>query len=56
MPDEQRLLLALEMSVFARELSLTRIRSEHPEWPHARIIRELVRESFLPDRAPMPLR
>ena len=32
MTGERRLKLALEMSDFARELSLSRIRAEHPEW------------------------
>jgi len=31
MPGEQRLLMALEMSLFARELAKERIRQEHPE-------------------------
>jgi Rv0078B-related antitoxin len=56
MPDEQRLLLALEMSGFAHELTKERIRSEHPEWSDTRVIRELVREIFLPEQAPAPLR
>ena len=52
MSGEQRLLLAYEMSLFARELSLERIRHEHPEWPETRIARELLRLAFLP--APLP--
>ena len=49
---EQRLLVAYEMSLFARELSRERIRHEHPEWPETRIARELLRLAFLP--APLP--
>ena len=52
MTGEQRILLALEMSLFARDLSRTRIRQEHPEWPESAVDRELIRLAFLP--APMP--
>ena len=54
MPGEQRLLLALEMSLFARELAKERIRREYPEWSDAQVARELVRLAFLP--APVPAR
>ncbi|HEX7424777.1 MAG TPA: hypothetical protein VF311_12960 [Terriglobales bacterium] len=46
--------MALEMSLFARELAKARIRLEHPDWPEKRVARELVRLAFLP--APMPAR
>ena len=52
MSGEQRLLLAFEMSMFARELSREGIRREHPEWPESRVARELLRLAFLP--APLP--
>ena len=52
MSGEQRLLLAFEMSLFARELNRERIRHEHPEWPETRIAGELLRLAFLP--APLP--
>ena len=48
MPGEQRLLLALEMSLFARELAKEQIRREYPEWSDAQVARELVRLAFLP--------
>ena len=54
MLGEQRLLLALEMSLFARELANERIRREYPEWSDAQVARELVRPTFLP--APVPAR
>jgi hypothetical protein len=54
MPGEKRLLLALEMSLFARELAKERIRREHPEWLEAQVAGELVRLAFLP--APLPAR
>ena len=52
MTGEQRLKLALEMSDFARELSLSRIRAEHPEWSDWQVKRELLRLDFLPDALP----
>jgi hypothetical protein len=52
MTGEQRLLLAYEMSMLARELNRARLLSEHPDWPEARIARELLRLAFLP--APLP--
>jgi hypothetical protein len=54
MPGEQRLLLALEMSLFARELASEQIRREHPEWSKAQVTRELLRLTFQP--APLPAR
>jgi hypothetical protein len=56
MSGERRLLLALEMSLFARELSRTRIRSEHPDWPESQVKRELLRLAFLPGTLPAKLR
>ncbi|MBZ5650096.1 MAG: hypothetical protein LAO18_06390 [Acidobacteriia bacterium] len=52
MSGEQRLRLAVEMSLFARELNRERIRREHPDWPETQIDRELLRLAFLP--APLP--
>lgn len=56
MPGEQRLLLAFEMSLFARELARAGIRREHPDWDEARVARELLRFAFLPNPLPEPLR
>jgi len=56
MSGEQRLLLAFEMSMFARELATTRIRSEHPDWPEKQIAMELLRLAFLPAPLPASLR
>jgi hypothetical protein len=57
---EQRLSLAFEMSRLARQLLLTRLRHEHPDWSHRQLERELLRSAFLSeDRAgelPLPLR
>jgi hypothetical protein len=49
---EQRLLLAFEMSLFARDLAREGIRRDHPRWSEAQIARELLRLAFLP--APLP--
>ena len=55
MTGEQRMQLALEMSDFAREMSLSRIRSEHPEWSDWQVKRELLRLTFLPSPLPAGL-
>jgi hypothetical protein len=54
MTGEQRLLLALEMSLFTRELAREQIRREYPEWSEAQVARELIRLTFQP--APLPAR
>jgi hypothetical protein len=56
MSGEQRLLLAFEMSIFARELAKAGIRRDHPEWDDAQVGRELLRLAFLPDPLPAQLR
>lgn len=56
MSGEQRILLAFEMSMFARELAASRIRLDHPEWNEAQVNRELLRLAFLPDPFPARLR
>jgi hypothetical protein len=52
MPGEERLLMALEMSLFTRELAKERIRRELPEWSDTDVQRELLRRAFL--SGPMP--
>jgi Rv0078B-related antitoxin len=47
MSGEQRLLIALEMSLFARELTSARIRQEHPQWSEAQVAGEILRLAFL---------
>jgi hypothetical protein len=56
MTEEQRLLLALEMSLFARALARARIRQEHPDWTEGQVARELLRMAFLPHPLPEKLR
>jgi hypothetical protein len=55
MSGEQRVLLAFEMSMFARELAKEGIRCRHPEWPEARVNRELLRLAFFPNPLPTGL-
>jgi hypothetical protein len=43
----ERLALALEMSLTARELALTRLRSRHPDWSDSDLGRELIRYTLL---------
>jgi hypothetical protein len=52
MTGEQRLLLAWDMSMFARELARAGIRNDHPDWTEAQVTRELLRLAFLPDPLP----
>jgi hypothetical protein len=56
MTGEQRVVLALEMSLFARELARAGIRQEHPQWTETQIQRELWRLAFLPGPLPAKLR
>jgi hypothetical protein len=56
MSGEQRLLLAYEMSMFARELNRARLLREHPEWTEAEVARELLRLAFFPKPLPAGLR
>jgi hypothetical protein len=49
---EQRLDLAFEMSLMARELARSRLRLEHPDWDERRLDREMLRLAFLPDDLP----
>ncbi|MGH7563405.1 MAG: hypothetical protein ACREK5_03165 [Gemmatimonadota bacterium] len=51
-----RLRMALEMSLAARELSLSRLRSQHPDWSELELKRELLRYAFLSGSLPAPLR
>jgi Rv0078B-related antitoxin len=55
MTGEQLLLLAWDMSLFARELARAGIRQEHPDWTEAEVSRELLRLTFLPALLPAGL-
>lgn len=52
MSGSERVQLAYEISMTAREFAASRIRAEHPEWSEADVRRELLRIAFLP--APLP--
>jgi len=52
MSGEQRLLVAFEMSMFARDLSRERIRHEHPDWSAAQVSHELLKLAFFPASLP----
>ena len=56
MTGEERLRLAVEMSVTARELTLARLRAQHPEWSDRELKRELLRYAFGSAPLPEPLR
>jgi len=52
MTVEQRLLLALDISLLCRELMLAGIRNNHPDWSEKEVQREAHRLTFLPDPLP----
>ena len=52
----QRLMIALDMSLFVRELAATRLRLEHPDWSDQTVQRELLRYAFQPGPLPEILR
>jgi hypothetical protein len=52
MTTEQRLLIALEMSLFSREIMKAGIRRDHPQWTDRQVRMETLRRVFLP--APLP--
>ena len=52
MTAEERLLLALEMSLFSREIMKTGVRMDHPDWTEDEVRMEILRRAFLP--APLP--
>jgi hypothetical protein len=43
------------MSLAVRQLSLTRLRRQHPDWSELDLKRELMRYAFLPAALPLPL-
>ena len=51
----RRLAMALEMSLFTRELALTRLRRQHPEWPERKLRLELLHYMYPTLPWPLPL-
>lgn len=56
MTGPERLELALEMSLTTRELALTRLRLQHPDWSEHQLKCELLRYAFGSAPLPEPLR
>jgi len=56
MTGEQRLRIALEMSLFTRELIKAGIRRDHPNWSERQVMIELFRLAFFPDPLPVWVR
>jgi len=52
MTVEQRLLMALEVSLTVREFRKAGLRNQHPEWSEKEVMREIHREAFLPEPLP----
>ena len=52
----QRLGLAIELSMMARELAMSRLRRQHPDWTAADLMKELIRYAFIPGPVPEALR
>ena len=52
MTAEQRLLAALDISDFCRELRKAGIRRDHPDWSERQVMIELFRLAFLPKPLP----
>lgn len=55
MSGEQKILIALEMSEFARELAKARIREDHPDWEKWQVDLEWFRIVFSPEPVPAGL-
>lgn len=51
----ERLALAFDLSVMARELAMSRLRREHPDWSSADLMKELLRYALLPASVPESL-
>jgi hypothetical protein len=52
----ERLELAFDLSVVARELAMSRLRRQHPAWSSVDLMKELLRVAFLPASVPESLR
>jgi len=56
MTPAQRLEIAFDMSLAAREFALAGLRLRHPDWTEAQLQREILRYAFLPGELPEALR
>lgn len=55
MTGSQRVRIAIELSMMTRKLTLSRLRSQHPEWSEFELKRELLRYAFGDQPLPPPL-
>ena len=56
LPDEQRSLLAYELTEFAREMMKAGIRRDHPDWTERQVHIEILRRALWPQLLPERLR
>lgn len=56
MTGPERLALAMEMSLAVREMTWSRLRSQHPDWTEWELKRETLRYAFGSSPLPPPLR
>jgi hypothetical protein len=52
MTGEQKLLLALEMSLFDRDIRKQKLRREHPEWSELEVMHQIMRQAFRSEPVP----
>lgn len=52
MTPEQRLRVALDVSLLCREFTKAGIRRDHPDWSERQVMIELFRLAFLPEALP----
>lgn len=50
--NERRFMIALDMSLFARALERTGIRTQHPGWSEAEVTEEIIRRQLPPGAWP----
>lgn len=55
MSGDERVKITVGMTNFMRKMTISRIRTEHPEWTDREIKRELLRIAFLPKPLPHDL-
>jgi hypothetical protein len=48
----QRLLLAMQIFEFDRDVQKQKLHREHPEWSELEVIHQIMRQAFLPEPAP----
>jgi len=56
LPPVERLRIAMDMTDTLRDLAMSRLRAEHPQWSDADLRKELLRIALLPTPLPEALR